>query len=191
MVTEGVVLGHRVSGRSIVIDQERIEVIENLPYPQDVKGMQTFMGHASFYRRFIKDFSEISKPLTDLLYKDVPYSFDKHCMQAYEKLRDALITAPIIQPPKWDEPFEIMCDTSNYAVGAILGQRDDKKLNVVFYASRSLDEDQKHLATTEKELLAIVFACDKFRPYIINSKVIVHTDHHALRYLLAKKDAKP
>ena len=97
--------------------------------------MQTFMGHASFYRRFIKDFSKISKPLIDLLHKDVPYSFDKFCVHAYEKLRDALITAPIIQPPKWDEPFEIMCDASNYAVGAVLGQQDDKKLNVVFYAS--------------------------------------------------------
>jgi hypothetical protein len=157
MVTEGVVLGHRVSGNSIEIDQDRIEVIENLPYPQDVKGMQTFMGHASFYKRFIKDFSKLSKPLTDLLHKDVPYSFDKICVQAYERLRDALITTPIIQPPKWDEPFEIMCDTSNYDVGVVLGKRADKKLNVFFYASRSLDEDQVHLATTEKELLAIVF----------------------------------
>ena len=153
--------------------------------------MQTFMGHASFYRQFIKDFSKLSKPLTNLLQKDVPYSFDEKCISAYEKLRDALITAPIIQPPKWDEPFEIMCDASNYAIGAVLGQRDEKKLNVVFYASRSLDDDQKHLATTEKELLAIVFACDKFRPYIINSKVIVHMDHRALCYLLSKKDAKP
>jgi hypothetical protein len=110
----------------------------------------------------IKDFSKISKPLTNLLHKDVPYSFDKTCVQAYEKLRDALITAPIIQPPKWDEPFEIMCDASNYAVGAVLGQRADKKLNMIFYASRSLDEDQVHLATTEKELLAIVLLVTNF-----------------------------
>ena len=138
------------------------------------------MGHASFSRGFMKDFFKISKPLTDLLHKDVPYSFDKICNQAYEKLREDLIIAPIIQPPKWDEPFEIMCDARNYAAGAILGQQDDKNLNVVFYASQTLDEEQIHLATTEKELLAIVFACDKFRPYIINSKVIVHPDHHAL-----------
>ena len=96
-------MGHRVSGKSIEIDQDRTEVIENLPYPQDGKGMQTFMGHASFYKRFIKDFSKISKPLIDLLHKDVPYSFDKIYVQAYEKLRDALITAP-----KWDETFEII-----------------------------------------------------------------------------------
>ena len=84
-----------------------------------------------------------------------------------------------------------MCDASDYAIGAVLGQRVDKKLNVIHYASRTLDDAQKNYATTEKEFLAVVFACDKFRPYIIDSKVIVHTDHPAIKYLMNKKDAKP
>ena len=84
-----------------------------------------------------------------------------------------------------------MCDASDYVVGAILGQRVDKKLNVIHYASKSLDSAQRNYATTEKEFLAVVFACDKFRPYIVNSKVIVHTDHAAIKYLMEKKDAKP
>ena len=87
--------------------------------------------------------------------------------------------------------FEIMCDASDYAIGAVLGQRDGKSLNVIQYASITLNKIQKNYATTEKEFLAIIFACDKFRPYIINSNVIVHTDHQALRHLLVKKDAKP
>ena len=84
-----------------------------------------------------------------------------------------------------------MCDASDYAIGVFLGQRDGKNLNVIHYATCVLNEDQRNYSTTEKEFLAIVFACDKFRPYIINSKLIVHTDHQALKYLLTKKDAKP
>jgi hypothetical protein len=87
--------------------------------------------------------------------------------------------------------FEIMCDASNFAVGAILGQRVDNKLNVIHYASKTLDAAQKNYATTEKEFLAVVFACDKFRSYIVDSIVTIHTDHAAIRYLMTKKNAKP
>ncbi|KAK1670582.1 hypothetical protein QYE76_058741 [Lolium multiflorum] len=142
-------------------------------------------------RRFIKDFSKISKPLTNLLQKDVPFVFDDDCKEAFETLKKALTTAPIVQPPDWNLPFEIMCDASDFAVGAVLGQRVDKKLNLIHYASKTLDAAQKNYATTEKEFLAVVFACDKFRPYIIDSKVTIHTDHAAIRYLMEKKDAKP
>jgi hypothetical protein len=130
-------------------------------------------------------------PLTNLLEKDIPFSFDKDCVVAFEFLKNALVSPPIIQSPKWNEPFEIMCDASDYAIGAVLGQKEGINFNVIYYASRALNETQKNYATTEKEFLAVIFACDKFRPYIINSKVIVHTDHQALRHLLAKKDAKP
>ena len=84
-----------------------------------------------------------------------------------------------------------LCDASDYAVGAVLGQRVDKKLNVIHYASKTLDSAQRNYATTEKEFLAVVFACDKFRPYIVDSKVTLHTDHAAIKYLMEKKDAKP
>ncbi|KAK1697483.1 hypothetical protein QYE76_014180 [Lolium multiflorum] len=106
-------------------------------------------------------------------------------------LKKALTTAPIVEPPDWNLPFEIMCDASDFAVGAVLGQRVDKKLNVIHYASKTLDAAQRNYATTEKELLAVVFACDKFRSYIVDSKVTIHTDHAAIRYLMTKKDAKP
>src|SRR3954467_15806346 len=84
-----------------------------------------------------------------------------------------------------------MCDASDFAVGAVLGQRVDKKLNVIHYASKTLDAAQKNYATTEKDFLAVIFACDKFRPYIVDSKVTIHTDHVAIKYLMTKKDAKP
>ena len=87
--------------------------------------------------------------------------------------------------------FEIICDASDYVVGAVLGQRVDKKLNVIQYASETLDNAERNYATTEKEFLAVVFACDKFRPYIVDYKVTVHTDHATIKYLMEKKDAKP
>ncbi|CAA7058949.1 unnamed protein product [Microthlaspi erraticum] len=102
-----------------------------------------------------------------------------------------MVSAPIVQAPNWDHPFEIMCDASDYAVGAVLGQKIDKKLNVIYYARKTMDDAQCKYATTEKELLAIVFAFEKFRSYIVGSKVIVHTDHAALRHIFAKKDTKP
>jgi hypothetical protein len=84
-----------------------------------------------------------------------------------------------------------MCDASDYAVGAVLGQRKEGQVHAVYYASKTLNGEQLNYATTEKELLAVVFAFEKFRSYIVNSKVIVYTDHAAIKYLLAKKDAKP
>ncbi|VVA40093.1 PREDICTED: LOW QUALITY PROTEIN, partial [Prunus dulcis] len=144
-----------------------------------------------FYRRFIKDFSKISRPLCTLLAKDAPFNFDKACLEAFNKLKALLTSAPIIAAPNWDLPFELMCDASDYAVGAVLGQRKDKLPHVIYYASRTLNDAQFNYATTERELLAVVFALEKFRSYLVGAKIIVYTDHAALKYLLSKKDAKP
>ncbi|KAF8053247.1 hypothetical protein N665_1443s0003 [Sinapis alba] len=135
-------------------------------------------------RRFIKDFSKISRPLTELRCKETKFEFDDDCLAAIHTIKGALISALIVQPPNWDLPFEIMTYASDFAVGTVLGQRKDKNLHVIYYASMILDEAQCRYATTEKELLAIVFAFEKFRSYLVGSKVVVHTDHAALRYLL-------
>ncbi|CAN6552448.1 unnamed protein product [Malus baccata var. baccata] len=102
-----------------------------------------------------------------------------------------LTSAPIIVPPDWSLPFELMCDASDYALGAVLGQRKDKQPHVIYSVSQTLNDAQLNYSTTEKELLAVVFALDKFRSYLIGTKVIVYTDHAALKYLLTKKEAKP
>ncbi|KAK8926414.1 hypothetical protein KSP39_PZI018814 [Platanthera zijinensis] len=116
MVREGLVLGHNISARGIEVDKAKIEVIEKLPPPTTVKAIRSFLGHAGFYRRFIKDFSKITKPLTHLLEKDTPFVFDKSCLEAFELIKSKLINAPIMIAPVWDLPFEIMCDASNHAV---------------------------------------------------------------------------
>ena len=99
MVTEGIVLGHKISNKGIEVDQAKIEVIEKLPPPANVKAIRSFLGHAGFYRRFIKDFSKIAKPLSNLLAADTPFVFDTECLQAFETLKAKLVTAPVISAP--------------------------------------------------------------------------------------------
>ena len=156
-----------------------------------INGIHSFLGHAGFYSRFIKYFSQIARPLTNLLAKDAPFEFTDECLTAFHTLKKALISAPNIQPPDWSLPFEIICDASDYDVGAVLGQTKDKKHHTIAYASKMLIGGQLNYATTEKELLVVVFAIDKFWSYLVAAKVIVYTDHAALKYLLTKKDAKP
>ena len=191
MVQEGIVLGHRISARGIEVDKAKIEAIEKLPPPSSVKGIRSFLGHTGFYRRFIKDFSQIAKPLSNLLVQGIPFEFDPQCLHVFSVLKDKLISAPIVVAPDWSYPFELMCDASDFAIGAVLGQKQEKIFQVIYYASRTLNDAQLNYATTEKELLAIVFSFDKFRPYLIGNKVVVHTDHSAIKYLMTKKDAKP
>ncbi|GKA06324.1 reverse transcriptase domain-containing protein [Tanacetum coccineum] len=154
------------------VDKAKVDVIAKLPHPTSIKGIRNFLGHARFYHRFIQDFSKIARPMTHLLKKK-------------------LTEAPILVAPDWDLPFEIMCDASDYAVGAVLGQRKTKHFQPIHFASKTMTDAQAHYTTTEKELLAVVYAFEKFRPYLVLSKTIVYTDHSALKYLLAKQDAKP
>jgi hypothetical protein len=121
MVKQGIVLGHVISERGIEVDKAKVETVEQLPPPMDAKSLRSFLGHAGFYRRFIKDFSKITKPLTHLLQKYVAFDFDEKCLAAFRTLKSALVSAHIIQPSDWSHPFEIMCDASDYAVGVRTG----------------------------------------------------------------------
>ena len=128
MVREGIVLGHLLSERGIEVDKAKIEVIEQLPPPANVKGIRSFLGHAGFYRWFINDFSQIARALTNLLAKDAPFEFIDECLTCFHTLKKALISAPIIQPPDWSLSFEIICDASDYVVGAVLTQTKDRSI---------------------------------------------------------------
>ncbi|XP_070669151.1 uncharacterized protein [Malus domestica] len=185
------VLGHIISEKGIEVDKSKVELVSSLPIPTTVRDVRSFLGHAGFYRRFMKDFSMISRPLCRLLQKDVTFDMNEECVVAFNKLKELLSTAHVIMPPDWSLPFGLMCDASDHAVGAVLGQRVNKVPYVIYYASRTLNDAQLNYSTTEKELLAVVFALEKFRSYLIGTKVIVFSDHAALKYLLTKKDAKP
>nr|GEU63674.1 reverse transcriptase domain-containing protein [Tanacetum cinerariifolium] len=149
-----------------------------------VKGVRSFLGHAGFYQRFIQDFSKIARPMTHLLEKETPFVFSKDCIDAFETLKKKLTEALILVVPNWNLPFELMCDASHFAIGAVLGQRKTKHFQPIHYASKTMTEAQIHYTTTEKEMLVVVYAFEKFRPYLVLSKNILYTDHSALKYLL-------
>ncbi|GKB55372.1 reverse transcriptase domain-containing protein [Tanacetum coccineum] len=172
MVKEGIVLGHKISKSGLEVDRAKVEVIAKLPHPTTVKGVRSFLGHAGFYRRFIQDFSKIARPMTHLLEKETPFFFSEECIESFNTLKRKLTEAPILIAPDWDLPFELMCDASDFAIGAVLGQRKNKHFQPIHYASKTMNEAQTHYTTTEKELLAVVYAFEKFRSYLVMSKSI-------------------
>ncbi|GJV40902.1 putative nucleotidyltransferase, ribonuclease H, partial [Tanacetum coccineum] len=173
------------------VDNAKIDVISKLSPPTKIKGVRSFLGHVGFYRRFIKDFSKIARPLTKLLEKDTPFEFDGECQKAFEILKEKLACAPVIVSPNWNLPFELMFDASDFTVGVVLGQKDGKNFHPIYFASKTLNPAQQKYTVTEKELMAVVFAFDKVKSYLILSKNIIHTDHSALKHLFKKQDAKP
>ncbi|GKE22294.1 reverse transcriptase domain-containing protein [Tanacetum coccineum] len=162
MVKEGIVLRHKVYSAGLEVDKAK--------------------------NRY---FSKIARPITKLLEKDTPFEFDDECQKAFESLKEKLTCAPVIVSPNWNLPFKLMCDASDFAVGSVLGQKDSKNFHPIYFARKTLNSAQQKYTVTEKELMAVVFAFDKFRSYLILSKTIVHTDHSALRHLFKKQDAKP
>nr|GEW21290.1 reverse transcriptase domain-containing protein [Tanacetum cinerariifolium] len=190
MVKEGIVLGHKISKEGIEVDKAKVDFIAKLPHPTTVKGIRSFLGHASFYQRFIKDFSKIAWLMTRLLEKDTPFLFFKECIEAFQTLKGKLSEAPILIAPDWDMPIALLCDASNFAIGAVLGQRQEKYFRPIYYANKTMTEEESNYTTTEKEMLAVVHAFEKIRSYLIMYNNIVYTDHSALKYLFAKKDSK-
>ncbi|GJU03597.1 reverse transcriptase domain-containing protein [Tanacetum coccineum] len=185
MCREGIVIGHKISKSGIEVDRAKVDVIAKLPHPTTVKGVRSFLGHAGFYRRFIQDFSKIARPMTHLLEKETPFVLSQDCIDAFETLKKKLTEAPILVIPDWNLPFELMCDASDFAIGMVLGQRKAKHFQPIHYASKTMTEAQIHYTTTEKEMLVVVYAFEKFRPYLVLSKSIVYTDHSALNENLA------
>ncbi|CAN6560246.1 unnamed protein product [Malus baccata var. baccata] len=168
MVKQGIVLGHIISEKGIEVDKSKVDLVRYLPSQTSVREVRSFLGHT-----------------------EVASEFDDACFTAFKHLKEALTSAPIITPPDLSLPFELMCDASDYAIGSVLGQRKNKQRHVIYYASRTLNDAQLNYSTTEKELLGVVFALDKFRSYLLGTKVIIFTDHAAFKYLLTKKKAKP
>ena len=121
MVNQGIVLGHVISNKGIEVDKAKVKLISKLPSPTNVKVVRQFLGHAGFYRRFIKEFSKIAKAICELLVKDAKFIWDERCQKSFEELKLHLTTAPIVRAPKWQLPFEVMCDASDFSIRVVLG----------------------------------------------------------------------
>nr|GFB79268.1 reverse transcriptase domain-containing protein [Tanacetum cinerariifolium] len=142
--SEGIVLGHKISKSGIEVDRAKVDVIAKFPHLTTVKGVRSFLGHAGFYLRFIQDFSKIARPMTHLLEKETPFVFSKECVDAFNTLKKKLTEALILVFPNWNLPFKLMCDASDYAIGAVLGQRKTKHFQPIHYASKTMTEARIH-----------------------------------------------
>ena len=178
------VLGHVVSGGKVMPSNEKIEAVKRMEPPRTVKALQKYLGLAGYYRRFVKDFAKIACVLYRLCKKDAVWTWDKECQEAFEKLKEALITKPVLAIARMDKPFKIYCDASGFAIGGILAQDDPEgREHVVEYFSRKLKGAEVHYGITEKECLAVVASVMKFKPYVYGEKFEVITDHAALKWL--------
>jgi hypothetical protein len=178
-------LGHIVGKDGIKVDQDKIKKVREFPKPENVSELRGFVGLASYYRKFIKDFSKITKPLTKLFQKDLEYVWRKEQEESFEALKEKLTTAPVLAYPDFEKEFTLYTDASGYALGAVLSQKgEDGKERVIEYASKGLTKAEQNYSTTELECYAIVWAIEeKFHHYLINKKFKVVTDHYALKWL--------
>ncbi|GJR75379.1 reverse transcriptase domain-containing protein [Tanacetum coccineum] len=172
------------------LNEAHEKTISSLPFM--TKMLEWLAGNE--YYCFLDGFQNFSNwPCslwTHLLEKETPFYFSKECIEAFNTLKKNLTEAPILIAPDWNEPFELMCDASDFALGAVLGQRHEKHFRPIHYASKTMNEAESRYTTTEKEMLAVVYAFEKFRSYLVMNKCTVYTDHSALKYLFAKKDSK-
>lgn len=181
-------LGYVVNSSGLLVDPEKVEAIVRIPPPKTVTEVRRIVGLASWYRRFVPNFSTLMSPLTNLTRKNVKFRWDDECENAFHTVKDHLIRAPVLSCPDFEKPFTIQCDASDYGLGAVLTQTLDDKEHVICYLSRSLTKPERKYSTTEKECLAVLFAVEKLRPYIQGSKFYIITDHYCLKWLNSIKD---
>ena len=177
-------LGHVVNSDGISPDPIKIEAVQSWPIPANVKDVRSFLGTCSYYRKFIKDFSKIARPLHRLTEKNVIFKWNAECETAFIILKEALITSPILTYPCIDKEFILDTDASGTGVGAVLSQiNDEGKECVIAYFSRTLSKTERQYCVTRRELLAIVLAVKHFHHYLYGVKFTVRTDHGALNWL--------
>jgi hypothetical protein len=182
-------LGHIVSGQGISPDPSKIDKIKNFPIPKNITELRGFLGLASYYRRFIQDFSTSAAPLHLLLRKDAPYIWTEPQQKAFEHLKICLTTAPVLIYPDFKRKFLLFTDGSYIGLGAVLAQLDDNnKERVIAYASRSISGAERNYAPTELECLAAVWGMEHFRSYLLYQQFELITDHAALQWLFNKPD---
>jgi hypothetical protein len=175
-------LGHVVSGEGVQCDPKKVEAVENWPQPRSVKEVRSFLGLASYYRKFIENFAEKAGPLTDLLKKDVKFQWSEEREDGFSQLKEALISAPVLAYPDMEATFILDTDASDYGIGGVVSQVQNGEERVISYASKTLNKSQRRYCTTYKELYAIVAMVKQFRHYLYGKSFIIRTDHASLRY---------
>uniref|UniRef100_A0A8C6P9U8 ribonuclease H n=1 Tax=Nothobranchius furzeri TaxID=105023 RepID=A0A8C6P9U8_NOTFU len=190
LTRETTFLGHVISAQGIVTDPAKVAAVRDWPTPSNVKELWSFLGLASYYRRFIKGFATTANPLHRLTDKDQPFGWSDACAVAFAQLKEALTRAPVLAYPDARQPFIVDTDTSNVGVGAALSQQDDAGERVVAYFSRALGRAQRNYCVTRRELLAVVLAVRHFRPYLHGCRFLQRNNHASLTWLLNFKHSE-
>jgi hypothetical protein len=178
-------LGHVITKDGIRVNPLKVEAIVKMIPPNNVKKLKSFIQMCSWFRRFVPDFSDVARPLTDLLKKNATWNWSTRQQAAFDDLKKFLTTAPVLRQADETLPFKIRTDASNYALGAVLLQGEGPEEKPIEYASRLLTPSERNYDTTQREALAVVWACKKFRGYIEGNEVIVSSDHQPLRWLMS------
>lgn len=181
-------LGHLITKEGVKPNPDKIQAVKNFPIPKTPRDIKSFLGLAGYYRRFIKDFAKIAKPMTLCLKKNAKVEHSPAFLSSFNHLKNLLINSPILKYPDFTQPFVLTTDASNTALGAVLSQSTPPNDHPVAYASRTLNETEQRYSTIEKELLAIVWACKYFRPYLFGRKFQIYTDHRPLVWLFNVKE---
>ena len=181
-------LGHVITDKGVRPNPQKIECVVKFPTPTNAKEIKSFLGLSGYYRRFVQNYGQIAKPLTSLLKKDIPFHWSDLCQEAFDKLKAILTKEPLLKYPDFEQPFNLTCDASNFAIGCILSQGPIGNDPPIAYASRTLNKAEQNYNTTEKELCAIVWGVKQYRPYLYGQKFNIITDHRALSWLFNVKD---
>jgi hypothetical protein len=191
MLTEGIVLGYHISCSGMRVDTTKIYIITQIKIPSSQKEFCSFLGHASYYRRFIPNFTSLATPLFKLLSKEAKFKWDDECQKSFEILKQKFSNTSVLRGPNWSLPFHICTDASDTALGAVLGQRENQIPYAIYFVSKNLSPTEVNYMVTEKELLAVVHAINKFRHYITGYQAFVHTNHSTIRFLMKKPVTNP
>ena len=183
-------LGHILSREGIAPTSRLVDAVENFPQPQSVQEVKRFLGLASYYRRFIQGFSSIAEPLNQVTHKGRTFAWSPACQKAFQELKAAMVTAPVLAHPAFEVPFHLTTDASGVGVGAVLEQTVNGITRPVAYASSTLNKAQRNYSATDRECYAVKWAINKFRCYLYGTKFTVHTDHQALSYLRSLKEPR-
>ena len=168
---------------------EKVKVVKEWKDLESKEDIRRFLGLCGYYRRFLKDYAERAIPLTKILKKNARFTQGERQKEAFEDLKKLLCEAPVLKKPNQSKDWILDCDASDFALGSILGQEDqDQQVHLVYYYSRQFQSSELNYSTTDKEYLAVVASVKKFRPYILGKKVLVNTDHAAIRWIINKVD---
>ena len=181
-------LGHIVGQDGVRADPQKIVAVKEWPVPRNVTEVRSYLGLCTYYRRFVKDFASIASPLHQLTRKGATFHWDGECQASFERLKAALVEAPVLPYPDPRCPYVLDCDASAEGVGAVLSQEKEGQERVVAYFSQKFSQPERNYCVTRKELLAVVKSLDHFHPYLYGAKFVVRTDHAALRWLKTLKN---